>query len=130
MTLTRRVGLKRGAPLRRTGRLTSTTPLQRRKGVNPVSKRRKDEKPERDACCAVVLERDRICVYPGCHFPSEQVHELQRGQMRAATYLDPKKCRGLCATQGANHHQWITEHPDAAHELGLVYWSWEEVPPP
>ena len=125
MTLTRRVGLKRGAPLHRTTRLTSITPLQRRKGVNPMSQRREDERPERDACRAVVLERDRICVYPGCRSESTDVHELHRGAGRHADYLDPEKCRGMCRL----HHDWATREPLAAHELGLACWSWEAVPP-
>lgn len=116
-------------PLRRTAGLTSHTPLRRHKGVNPVSKRRQRERPQRDACCAIVLARDRVCRYPGCQFPSEEVHELQGGFMRALTYLNPEACIGLCAVRGANHHQWVTEHPVEAHDLGLAYWSWEEVPP-
>lgn len=113
------------SPLRRTTGLTSRIPLRRHKGVNPVSKRRQRERPQRDGCRAIVLARDRVCRYPGCHFPSEEVHELQRGQMRASTYLDPTRCIGLCAP----HHLIVTLNPDAAHELGLAYKSWEEVPP-
>ena len=132
MTLARRVGLKRGASLKRTTRLTSTTPLQRHTALNPVSKRRKAERPEREATRKVVLERDPICRFPGCRFPSTEVHELQRGQKRASTYLRPERCVGLCGYDPphfTDHHRYVTEHPLEARALELAYRSWEEVPP-
>ena len=124
--LQRRTPLKRtvafvrpSVPLPRRVGLQSTTPLRK------VSEKRRQERPERDACEVEVLARDPICKFPGCRFASTEVHELQRGQMRALTYLDPEKCIGLCGFLGANHHQWVGEHPQEAHDLGLAKWSWE-----
>jgi hypothetical protein len=105
------------------------TRLERRTGMPPrvkpmprMSKRRRRERPIRRRVEAEVLERDAVCCFPGCNAPSVQVHELQRGQMRVATYLDKRKCRGLCA----EHHRFVTDNPEEGHRLGLVYWSWED----
>jgi hypothetical protein len=119
----KRTPLKRGGPLRRTVGLTSTTPLKRYTPVNPVSQTRKDERPQRDACRAVVLARDPICRFPGCRRPSSEVHELHRGAGRHADYLDPEMCRGLCR----ECHQIVTDNPILAHDLGLSLWSWERM---
>ena len=123
--------MKRGTPLRRTPMPPRKTPMPRGKvelkrttSLNPISEQRRKEKPQRDACRAVVLERDPTCRYPGCRLPSEDVHELHRGAGRHADYLDPSKCIGLCRP----HHSVVTLNPDAAHELGLAYRSWETVP--
>lgn len=124
--------MKRTPLQRRTGLKPSGKPLQRttglprsRSALKPFSAKRRREQPQRDACEAEVLARDVLCRYPGCRFASTEVHELQRGQMRALTYLDPAKCIGLCGFLGANHHQWVGEHPQEAHDLGLAKWSWE-----
>lgn len=34
---------------------------------------------------------------------------------------DDDNLRAVCGT----HHNWITEHPADAHEVGLTRWSWE-----
>ena len=124
--------MKRTPLQRRTGLKPSGKPLQRTTGLprshsalKPFSEKRRQERPERDACEAEVLARDPICCFPGCRFASTEVHELQRGQMRALTYLDPDKCIGLCGFLGANHHFWVTTHPQEAHDLGLAKGSWE-----
>jgi hypothetical protein len=107
-------------PLRRTVGLTSRTPLHRRTGVNPVSKRRQAERPQRDSCRAIVLERDGTCRYPGCRAESTDVHELHRGAGRHADYLDPESCRGMCRP----HHDFVSLNPNAARELGLALRNW------
>lgn len=116
MTLVRRTPLKPGGPLRRTIGLTSTTPLKRYTPVNPVSKTRKAERSQRDACRAVVLARDPICTFPGCQRPSAEVHELHRGAGRRADYLNPEMCRGFCWV----HHGFVTREPAKAYLLGMA----------
>lgn len=54
-----------------------------------------------------------------------QAHHLKRRpHCTPAEKVDPDNGRLLCVA----HHTWVTEHPEAAHELGLTIWSWEEVP--
>lgn len=117
----RHTPMPRGGPLRRIVGLTSTTPLKRYTPVNPVSQTRRDERPQRDACRAVVLARDPICTFPGCRRSSTEVHELHRGAGRHADYLDPEMCRGVCGLRvGGPHHSWLTLNPEKAYRLGMA----------
>ncbi|MFN2592336.1 MAG: hypothetical protein ABR532_05830 [Candidatus Dormibacteria bacterium] len=123
MSLSRRTPLKRGSSLQRRTPLTAAAPLRRhvgltasRKPLPSMSDRRKAELPERQECRRIVLERDPICVFPGCTRPSTEVHELHRGAGRHTDYLDPKLCRGVCWL----HHGWTTRNPAKARRLGLA----------
>jgi 5-methylcytosine-specific restriction endonuclease McrA len=71
-----------------------------------------------------VLERDGGCkargLVPGrCHGRAE-VHHLRRRSQGRDDSTD--NLIAVCSF----HHQWITEHPKDAHDLGLAKWSWEE----
>lgn len=47
-----------------------------------------------------------------------QIHHVKR---RWHGSDNPENLMTLCLT----HHQWVTEHPADAHDLGLSKWSWE-----
>lgn len=48
------------------------------------------------------------------------VHELLR-RSQGGDPTDPSGCVALCRAC----HRWVTENPRKAHQVGLVYWSWE-----
>lgn len=51
-----------------------------------------------------------------------EVHHLKRRpHCTPAERVDPDNGRLLCTA----HHNWVTEHPADAHDLGLHRWSWE-----
>jgi hypothetical protein len=111
-------------------------PIGKRKPIAARSKLSTSELAAREACREAVLRRDRNCqafylhlLWPSgkavaCQGLSSQVHELKRGKMRRDCYLDPARCIGLCAPC----HQWVTENPKAAIELGLALNSWDPWP--
>lgn len=144
MILTRRVGLKRGAPLRRTARLTSTTPLQRRTGLNPVSQHRKDEKPERDAgrrpkspraalrdtadglFSTVVRSRASGCelrLSPDCRGTAEHCCHLISRKRWATRWLDDNAAVGCCVCHGAGHAYKADWLAFCVRRLGQERWE-------
>lgn len=63
------------------------------------------------------------CRSPHGHRPDLEIHEVKtRG--RGGSDLNINNCIGLCQI----HHDWVTEHPREAHDLGLVRHSWEPEP--
>lgn len=106
-------------------------PSGRRGRVNPVSTKRRLRYPEREHVRLAVIERDRACVAvlagapgrcasPDGRRPTLEVHEIKtRG--RGGSIYTTDNCIAACQ----RHHDWITEHPSEAHELGLVRHSWE-----
>lgn len=105
--------MKRGGPLKRTGRL------------KPMSDRTRSRIDERSAVRAAVHERDRGCVavdlVPSvrCAGPLD-VDEIKPRSGGGDPY-DPDHCQVLCRA----HHDWKGANPQAAHDLGLRRWSWE-----
>jgi len=100
-------------------------PLQRRTPLRWRSKKRADRQAERDHVRFIVLRRDRFTCQaigaPGrCDGPLD-VHELIRRAQWADGIYDPDNCVTVCR----QHHDWITTHPEEAHQLGLARWSWE-----
>jgi len=98
----------------------------KRSRVNPVSKKRRDQREARDECRRVVLARDLVCRGFGktpveCRRIVTDVHELGRGAYRQSCWLDPDLCIGLCHWC----HRWVTDNPQAAVEAGLAMWGWQ-----
>lgn len=48
-------------------------------------------------------------------------HHLKKQSTSPSTRLDDDNVRWVCR----GHHDWIEANPVAAHEVGLVLWSWE-----
>jgi hypothetical protein len=91
-----------------------------------VSTKRAALAQQRAACRQAVLARDRHCRGLGltpvnCDVVPSEVHELGRGAYRASCFLEPELCLGLCRPC----HQWVTEHPRDAQELGLALPGWQ-----
>ena len=72
----------------------------------------------------VVLDRDGGCrarlLAPGRCSGHAEVHHLRRRSQGRSD--DPANLIAVCS----GHHAWITANPQAAHDLGLARWSWEE----
>ena len=111
----------------------------KRTPLRPMSNKRRKQLIERAQVRQEVLERDGGCVFwaqawstdqwlPGdlvgapvrCQGPMD-VHEVVRRSQNSEAWLTPALCVVLCRA----HHSFVTEHPEAAHRLGLVKWSWE-----
>lgn len=65
-----------------------------------------------------------LAKYPVCqrcnNNYSQDVHELKT-RARGGSILDENNLRCVCRTC----HNWITGHPQEAHEQGWLKWSWE-----
>lgn len=122
----KRTPLKRGKPLKRTGRLSHR------------SKKREEEAAERAIVRAHAYARDGWrCRMAGmgeffpadvgpCRGPLDAHEVIPRSAWRAG-YLVLDNVVSVCRA----HHDWIGEHPALAHDLGLHGYSWERpVTPP
>jgi hypothetical protein len=95
-------------------------------GLRQRSKKREAEEELRREVCRKVRRRDRVCqakaVVPKvyCGGPLD-VHEVIPRSAWAKGYLDESNCLLVCR----NHHDWIGDHPDDAHDFGLHGYSWE-----
>lgn len=110
--------LRRGAPLRRTGR------------PKAVSAKRAEENEERRDVRMLVSARSggwceacRLIGKEGHTRPASDLHEILT-RARGGSIVDPKNLLHVCRPC----HDWITDHPREAAELGLVRWSWEGPP--
>ena len=56
----------------------------------------------------------------GCAYTGTDWHEV-RGRARGGSLLDPANRKWLCRPC----HQWITEHPKAATEMGFLRSAYE-----
>jgi 5-methylcytosine-specific restriction endonuclease McrA len=87
-----------------------------------VSQRRRRIERERRQLVAEVLAARPRCQaqLDGCTLRSVDVHEVKtRG--RGGSILDPANVLALCRSC----HDWVTEHPAEAVELGLMAHSWD-----
>lgn len=96
-----------------------------RRRINPISKKRREAKPERDAERAKVFARDAgpdgepVCQLAPA-FPDEPcyghmtVHHLRKAS-QGGTYTEDN-LRAACA----RHNDFVEENPDVARALGLV----------
>lgn len=93
------------------------TPKRKRKRLPPMSDKRRDEAPEREACRVEVLRRaggrcqyEQVVEEISCGFLPDrcglEVDELRGGSFRAIEYLDPDACRAVCP----KHHDHKTAH--------------------
>lgn len=74
------------------------------------------------------MARDRYCVAEKivpqvtCGGPLD-VDEI-RARSAGGDYLNPDECQVLCR----RHHDWKHANPQAAHDAGILRWSWEGPP--
>jgi hypothetical protein len=112
--------MKRGGPLRRTAPLRTrapfvgSTPMQRAAGLARravAAKRAKVTPAERDARKVVASRSFGRCELNPRHPGTDMHHRLNRSQ---GGRWCPANLMHLCA----DHHRWITEHPNAAAAQG------------
>jgi hypothetical protein len=117
----KRTELKRGKPLKRSGGLRRTGQLP------PMSKKRRQALPDRDACREAVLTRDSYRCRAACVVPDVacggqlDVHEIIPRSAWPDGWLVAENCLTVCRA----HHTWIGFHPTKAAELGLHAFSWD-----
>lgn len=97
-------------------------PLRRKKGLNPMSpKRRKQAKARRELVAKVLSERPWCeAKMDGCTFRSEECHEVL-SRARGGDFLNEDEILALCGSC----HRRVTREPMLAHSLGLLRHSWE-----
>lgn len=106
--------------------------MKRGTGLNQVSAKRKAENQKRERAKQVVRERARgrceALTLAGSVEPTMRYcagpwdfHEVLT-RARGGSISDPENILHVCR----RHHDWITDHPQEAHDLGLVAHSWEE----
>lgn len=105
----------------------------RRKPLASRSQKRIDEAPEREAVLAAVVERDGggcfahdlvpalRCGSPWHDRPTLEGHEVIPRSVWPGGHLVAENVRMVCQ----NHHDWIGDEPDLAHDVGLHGYSWE-----
>lgn len=120
-----------------TGLIASSQPLKRWKHLSPMSRRARAKHTERKIVVAIVKRRDLVCQFSNrmtalaglglnvgvpveCSGPLD-VHEVIPRSVWPDGELEPSNCVLVCR----RHHQWIGDHPDLAHEMGLHGYSWE-----
>jgi hypothetical protein len=100
--------------------------VKSRTRIKPVSDKRLAEREERDAVRETTLRRagfrcqaaGAFGILCGGHL---DVHELQGRGVRPGGHLDDTNTIALCRI----HHSYVTDHPQDAHDAGLLRWSWE-----
>jgi hypothetical protein len=98
----------------------------KRKRLRPVSEKRLAERDERAAVRETTLRRAMFrCQAPGvfgvrCGGPLD-VHEIFPRGPNPGSQLDDGQTIALCR----RHHDYVTDHPQEAHDAGLRCWSWE-----
>jgi len=118
--------------MKRTRLKAGTKHLARRKRINPVSKKRRDARPEHDAVVAAVFERDQGCRFLSFRAACEEAtrpaltladlicfgpptpHHLKKASAGGLFTLD--NLVQLCAA----HNDWVEDHPKEATTMGLV----------
>lgn len=122
--------MRRRGPLRRVGIKRGPTQLRRVRRLSPVSKKRELEAAERTIVRLRVLARDGRCCVAGALVPSIacrgplDVHEVIPRSAWREGYLVDDNCVTICRA----HHDWVGDHPEAAHGFGLHGYSWERPP--
>lgn len=94
------------------------------------SPRTRDERPQRQAVSALVHERDNGRCQATELVPSIQcggrldVHEVWTRARHPGSHLRVAEALLICR----RHHEWTDNHPQQAHDVGLLAWSWEPRP--
>ena len=102
----------------------------KRKRIKPVSDKRLAEREARAEVRETTLRRAGFrCQAPGafgirCGGPLD-CHEVYTRGTTPGSHLDDSVTLALCR----RHHDYVTDHPQAAHDAGLRRWSWERVSP-
>ena len=114
----------------------------------PMSAKRRAALPERAAVKQAAHERDAwLCQFWPYYDRAEQSVRRDGGEFSLpavplacvqgleaheiiprSAWSDGWLCLGNIASLCPRHHQWVTEHPDAAHAIGLHAYSWSERP--
>lgn len=102
----------------------------KRTRLNPVSAKRLAEREQRAAVRETTLRRAGFrCQAPGAFglpcYGRLEVHETFPRGPNPGSHLDSTVTMVLCST----HHNFVTDHPQEAHDAGLRHWSWERPPP-
>lgn len=102
-------------------------PKPKRRGLAPMSAKRRGEIELRKQVRGQVMERDGFkCrgegLLPGACSGQLEVHEIVPRSAWAAGYLVPENCLSLCSK---THHPWVTDHPAEAAAVGFHAFSWE-----
>lgn len=75
---------------------------------------------QRRKLVAEMLEQFPWCAR--CYWDrSVDLHEL-KNRSQGGDLLDPEGIVTLCR----RCHEWVTTHPQAAHDTGFTKWSWED----
>lgn len=104
--------------------------VKRRGWLAPRSQRALDALPERARVVDAAFERDRGYCQAERLVPVVRCggrldpHEVIPRSAWAGGYLVVSNVLMVCR----NHHDWIGDHPDAAHVLGLHGYSWNRPP--
>jgi 5-methylcytosine-specific restriction endonuclease McrA len=120
MSLERRRPLRRGKPLDR-----GPGP-QRRSRIRHTSGKRRAETDLRRSIVEAARERDGGCVAfllvpeVSCFGPLDGDEIIARSAWPGG-HLILSNVQTLCRA----HHDWKHDHPEEAHERGLLRWSWE-----
>ena len=110
----RRTPLKRTGPPARLARLPRGTAPLRRKGIRPVSAKRRAENAERARVLAALLAANPMC--RRCHVrPAVDGHELTP-RSKGGSVTDPENIRMVCRTC----HDAIHAHPLQARAEGWL----------
>lgn len=81
----------------------------KRSRINPVSKKRREQIPQRSALREAQLRRRPDCEarLSNCTRKATDVHEIINRSQRSTSWLEPELFVSLCRSC----HQWVTEHP-------------------
>jgi hypothetical protein len=123
--------VKRSQPIRRNAQLQRRTPGPARQSrVKRQSAKRRAERALRVEVVAAARLRDGGCVAKGrvpgveCAGPLDGDEIIARSAWPGG-HLVLENVQTLCRA----HHEWKHAHPIAAHDLGLLRWSWERPQP-
>lgn len=98
--------------------------LRARSTLKPQPARRKAEWPLRRAVVKEALERAGYrCEFPMLHECAGPLdaHEVIPRSTWPAGHLVASNIRIVCRAA----HEWISENPQQAHDIGMHGWSWE-----
>lgn len=103
-------------------------PLRRGRPPKPISERRANERDERARVVALVVARDQTCQAQAVHALAKvpcsgplDCHERIPRSAWPGGYLEPSNVILVCRSA----HDWIDNHPNGAHALGLHGYSHE-----